>query len=74
MLSVLDLGSHNIETPGQVSAYLRIRAGLTFVAAENLKPVPDCGMKYLPRDVAFSKLCALAEGAKIGRQKLGQRD
>ena len=25
---------------------------------------PDCGLKYLPRDVAFGKLKALAEGAR----------
>ncbi len=72
MLGVLDLGTHNIETPEQVAE--RIRAGLKFVAAENLIPAPDCGMKYLPRDVAFGKLCALVEGAKIVRQELRQRD
>ena len=26
---------------------------------------PDCGMKYLPRDVAFGKLRALVEGARL---------
>jgi 5-methyltetrahydropteroyltriglutamate--homocysteine methyltransferase len=33
-------------------------------------PAPDCGMKYLPREIAFGKLRALAEGAKIVRQEL----
>jgi len=70
MLGVLDLGTHDIETPEQVAA--RIRAGLKYVSAKNLIPAPDCGMKYLPRDVAFGKLCALAEGAKIVRRELGQ--
>jgi len=69
MLGVLDLGTHLIETPEQVAA--RIRAGLKFVAAENLIPAPDCGMKYMPRDVAFGKLQALAQGAKIVRDELG---
>jgi 5-methyltetrahydropteroyltriglutamate--homocysteine methyltransferase len=26
---------------------------------------PDCGMKYLPRDVAYAKLEALVEGARL---------
>ena len=68
MLGVLDLGTHEIETPAQVAE--RIRAGLKYVAAENMIPAPDCGMKYLPRDVAFGKLRSLAEGAKIVRKEL----
>lgn len=68
MLGVLDLGTQEIETPEIVAE--RIRAGLKYVAAENMIPAPDCGMKYLPREVAFGKLCALAEGAKIVRQEL----
>jgi 5-methyltetrahydropteroyltriglutamate--homocysteine methyltransferase len=28
-------------------------------------------MKYLPRDRAFAKLCALAQGAAIVRRELG---
>jgi 5-methyltetrahydropteroyltriglutamate--homocysteine methyltransferase len=40
------------------------------VAAENMIPAPDCGMKYLPRAVAFGKLRALAEGAKMVRKEL----
>ncbi len=31
---------------------------------------PDCGMKYLPRDVAFGKLKAMVEGARIVRDEL----
>ena len=31
---------------------------------------PDCGMKYLPRAVAFGKLKALADGAAIVRKEL----
>lgn len=70
MLGVLDLGTHAIETPELVAE--RIRAGLKYVDAKNLIPAPDCGMKYLPRAVAFGKLCALAEGARIVRRELGQ--
>ena len=34
---------------------------------------PDCGMKYLPRDVAFGKLRALVEGAAQVRARLAER-
>lgn len=68
MLGVLDLGDNRIETAEQVAA--RIRAGLKYVAPENLIPAPDCGMKYLPRDVAFGKLLALAAGAAIVRREI----
>lgn len=68
MLGVLDLGDHSIETPEAVAA--RIRAGLKYVPAENLIPAPDCGMKYLPREVAFGKLQSLAKGARIVRAEL----
>jgi 5-methyltetrahydropteroyltriglutamate--homocysteine methyltransferase len=68
MLGVLDLGDLTIETPETVAA--RIRVGLKYVPAENLIPAPDCGMKYLPREVAFGKLKALAEGARIVRAEL----
>lgn len=69
MLGVLDLGDLSIETPALVAE--RIRAGLKFVPPERLIPAPDCGMKYLPREVAFGKLKALAEGAAIVRKELG---
>ena len=68
MLGVLDLGDSNIETAEQVAA--RIRAGLKFVAPENLIAAPDCGMKYLAREVAFGKLKALAAGAAIVRREI----
>ena len=38
--------------------------------AERLVPAPDCGMKYLPRELAFAKLKALAEGAALVRAEL----
>jgi 5-methyltetrahydropteroyltriglutamate--homocysteine methyltransferase len=41
------------------------------VPAERLIPAPDCGMKYLPRETAFGKLQALAQGAAIVRAELG---
>ena len=68
MLGVLDLGTDAIETPAQVAE--RIRAGLKYLKPQNLIPAPDCGMKYLPRAVAFGKLKALAEGAAIVRAEI----
>ena len=68
MLGVLDLGDNTVETPDQVAA--RIRAGLKFVAPKNLIPAPDCGMKYMPRQVAWGKLKALADGAAIVRREI----
>ncbi len=68
MLGVLDLGDDAIETAEQVAA--RIRAGLKYVKPADLIPAPDCGMKYLSREVAFGKLKALAEGAAIVRREI----
>jgi 5-methyltetrahydropteroyltriglutamate--homocysteine methyltransferase len=68
MLGVLDLGDASVETAETVAE--RIRAGLRFVDPTRLVPAPDCGMKYLPREVAFGKLRAMAEGAAIVRHEL----
>ncbi|MEQ1647234.1 MAG: uroporphyrinogen decarboxylase family protein [Hyphomicrobiaceae bacterium] len=68
MLGVLDLGDQTIETADTVAE--RIRAGLKYLSPERLIPAPDCGMKYLPRDVAFGKLKALSAGAAIVRREL----
>lgn len=69
MLGVLDLGTPEVETAELVAE--RLRAGLKHVPAERLVAAPDCGMKYLPRERAFAKLKALAEGAAIVRRELG---
>ena len=68
VLGVLDLGSPEVETPETVAA--RIRAALRHLPPERLVLAPDCGMKYLPRPVAFGKLQALAKGAAIVRREL----
>jgi 5-methyltetrahydropteroyltriglutamate--homocysteine methyltransferase len=68
MLGVLDLGDLEIESAQTVAE--RIRAGLKYVAPEKLIPAPDCGMKYLPREVAFGKLRALSAGAALVRREL----
>jgi len=66
VLGVLDLSTHRVETADEVAS--RIRAALAFISPERLVPAPDCGMKYLPRPVAFDKLKALAEGAAMVRR------
>jgi 5-methyltetrahydropteroyltriglutamate--homocysteine methyltransferase len=68
MLGVIDLSDAAAETPATVAD--RIRAALKHVAAEQLLPAPDCGMKYLPRELAFAKLKALADGAALVRAEL----
>ena len=68
LLGVLDLGDPAVETADQVAR--RLRAGLRHVAAERLVAAPDCGMKYLAREVACGKLKALADGAAIVRREL----
>src|ERR1044071_7211856 len=71
LLGVLDLGDRTVETAEIVAE--RLRAGLKHIAPERLVAAPDCGMKYLPREVAFGKLRALAEGAAIVRHELTSR-
>ncbi len=68
MLGVIDLGDPQVETPETIAS--RIRDGLRFLPADRLIPAPDCGMKYLPRAVAFGKLKAMADGATIVRGEL----
>jgi len=68
ILGVIDLGDMQVESADTVAD--RIRAGLEAVAPERLILAPDCGMKYLDREIAFGKLKALAEGAAIVRREL----
>jgi 5-methyltetrahydropteroyltriglutamate--homocysteine methyltransferase len=68
ILGVIDLADQQVETPETVAA--RIRRALPYVAAEDIVVAPDCGMKYLPRDVAFGKMRAMVEGAAIARAEL----
>jgi len=70
ILGVIDLASHEIETPEAVAG--RIRAALKYVPAERLVIAPDCGMKYMPRPVAFGKMKAMVDGTNLVRKELGQ--
>ena len=68
ILGVLDLSSMKIETPEIVAA--RIKRALPYVRPERVVIAPDCGLKYLPRDVAFGKMKAMVEGAALVRAEL----
>jgi 5-methyltetrahydropteroyltriglutamate--homocysteine methyltransferase len=68
LLGVIDLNDPVPETAEVVAA--RIRAGLAYLSADKLVPAPDCGMKYLPRGLAFAKLKALSQGAALVRATL----
>jgi 5-methyltetrahydropteroyltriglutamate--homocysteine methyltransferase len=68
ILGVIDLADMTVETPATVAE--RIRRALPHVPAERIIVAPDCGMKYLPRAVAFAKMAAMVEGARIVRREL----
>jgi 5-methyltetrahydropteroyltriglutamate--homocysteine methyltransferase len=68
ILGVIDLSDMTVETPATVAD--RIRRALPHVGAERITVAPDCGMKYLPRAVAFGKMKAMVEGAAIVRREL----
>jgi 5-methyltetrahydropteroyltriglutamate--homocysteine methyltransferase len=68
VLGVLDLGDPDVESADTVAD--RIRAALAYVPPERLAPAPDCGMKYLPRALAFAKLQALSAGTARVRGEL----
>jgi 5-methyltetrahydropteroyltriglutamate--homocysteine methyltransferase len=69
LLGVLDLGSPEAETAELVAD--RIRHALDVVPPERLVVAPDCGMKYLSRELAFEKLRAMVAGARRVREDLG---
>jgi 5-methyltetrahydropteroyltriglutamate--homocysteine methyltransferase len=69
ILGVLDLSDMTVESPRTVAD--RICRALPFAGAERIVVAPDCGLKYLPRDVAYGKICAMVEGARMVRRELG---
>ncbi|MEK9672997.1 MAG: 5-methyltetrahydropteroyltriglutamate--homocysteine methyltransferase [Rhodospirillaceae bacterium] len=68
LFGVIDLGTHDVETPEMIAD--RLRGAVKAVGAERIVAAPDCGMKYLPRDVAFGKLKAMVDGAAIVRKEV----
>ncbi len=68
ILGVIDLADPAVETAETVAE--RIRRALPFVPAERIVVAPDCGLKYLAREVAFAKMRAMVEGADIVRREI----
>jgi 5-methyltetrahydropteroyltriglutamate--homocysteine methyltransferase len=68
ILGVIDLADMTVETPEVVAG--RIRAAFAHVSPDRLVIAPDCGMKYLPREVAYGKMKAMVEGANIVRKEI----
>ncbi|MBV9191182.1 MAG: 5-methyltetrahydropteroyltriglutamate--homocysteine methyltransferase [Betaproteobacteria bacterium] len=71
MVGCIDLSDMKVETPQRVAD--RLRKALKHVKPEDLIVAPDCGMKYLPREVADAKMRAMVEGAKILRKEYGDK-
>jgi 5-methyltetrahydropteroyltriglutamate--homocysteine methyltransferase len=69
MVGALDLNDMTVETPQQV--FDRVKRAMPYVQKENIILAPDCGMKYLPRQVAFGKMKAMVEAAKMLRAAYG---
>ena len=69
LVGCIDLSDMNIETPQLVAD--RIRRALEHVPADRVILAPDCGMKYLPREVAQGKLRAMVEAATMLRREHG---
>jgi 5-methyltetrahydropteroyltriglutamate--homocysteine methyltransferase len=67
MVGCLDLSDMTVETPEVIVG--RIRRALQYIAPEQVILAPDCGMKYLPRDVAYGKLASMVEAARVLRQE-----
>jgi 5-methyltetrahydropteroyltriglutamate--homocysteine methyltransferase len=69
-LGVIDVKSHDVETPGLVAD--RLRRALQVIPAERVVVTPDCGLVHLPHDVAFRKLRAMAEGTQLVRDEIAR--
>jgi len=68
MVGCIDLSDMKVETPEKVVE--RIKKALRYIPKENVVVAPDCGMKYLPREVALGKMKAMVDAAKILRTEL----
>ena len=69
VVGVIDLEDAAVEPPESVAA--RVREALKYLPPEQLMLAPDCGMKYLLREVAFGTLQAMVQGVELVREELG---
>ena len=70
LVGCIDLSDLNVETPDVVAG--RMRAALKHVKPEQVVLAPDCGMKYLPREVAQGKLESMVQAAQMLRREYGE--
>ena len=69
MVGCIDLSDMTVETPEVIAD--RVRRALSYLAKEQVILAPDCGMKYLPREVAQGKLASMVLAAKMLRAEHG---
>jgi 5-methyltetrahydropteroyltriglutamate--homocysteine methyltransferase len=69
LVGCIDLSNMNVEMPEVIAA--RVRKALKHIRPEQAILAPDCGMKYLPREVAQGKLAAMVEAARMLRREHG---
>ena len=70
LVGCIDLSDLNVETPDVIAG--RVRAALKHVKPEQVVLAPDCGMKYLPREVAQGKLESMVQAARMLRREYGE--
>jgi 5-methyltetrahydropteroyltriglutamate--homocysteine methyltransferase len=68
LLGVIDVATDTIETPEEVAAIIAQAAD--FVPKEKIVACTNCGMAPMRRDIAETKLEALARGAALARASL----
>jgi len=69
LVGVIDVATDKIETPEEVAE--TIGAAMKFVPKERIQPCTNCGMAPMRWEIAFAKLQALGEGARLARERFG---
>ena len=69
MVGVIDVASETVETPEEVAE--TIGRALQFVPKQHLIACTNCGLAPMSRPVAEAKLKALADGARLARERFG---
>jgi 5-methyltetrahydropteroyltriglutamate--homocysteine methyltransferase len=65
LVGVIDVASDRVETPDEVAA--TIEQAARFVPAERILPCTNCGMAPMRWEIAYAKLTALGQGARLAR-------
>ncbi|HJN21732.1 MAG: uroporphyrinogen decarboxylase family protein [Alphaproteobacteria bacterium] len=68
ILGVINMNDMAIEAPETVAE--RIERAYPHVPPERIIPAPDCGFKYIAREISFAKLQALVAGTDLARSRL----